>query len=194
MNLHIDWRKKWPNLLFITLFIIWISSLFIAPALLSPNTIQGLDGHSTFIDYANTWNNLSAYPHAVYLLGDVLCHQKDGRCFEINENQMPVCSRCLSVYVGFLFALIFTLFIPNTLSKNEYFLRTLPKNLREKAKRKIGLEFLPLILIGLFLLPLAIDGGMQLFTSYESNHMLRILTGLPAGWMAGVLLGAIVNT
>jgi len=35
---------------------------------------------------------------------------------------------------------------------------------------------------------------MQLFTSYESNHMLRILTGLPAGWMAGVLLGDIVNT
>jgi uncharacterized membrane protein len=194
MKFHIFLHNKWPNLIFITLFSLWFISLFIAPSVIPPNTIQDLDGHSTIINHNDKWENLSIYPRIIYTIGDFLCHQKDNRCFEINNNQMPVCVRCFAVYLGFIIALFFTLSISNSLSKNDYLLKVIPYNLREKLEKKFGIKYLPLILIGVFLIPVAIDGGLQLFTSYESVNILRILSGFPAGFIGGVILGAIINT
>ena len=194
MILHIKWRNKWPNLVFITILFLWIISLFLVPVILSESTVRNLHGHSTFIDNLDELDNLPFYPKAVYLTGDFLCHQKDSRCFIINGNQMPICVRCLSIYIGFLSSLILTLLISNDLSKNEYFLRILTYKIRKKLISRIGIQFLPILIIVVFLLPIAIDGGLQLLTSYESNSILRIITGFPAGWMGGFLLGAVVNT
>ena len=186
--------EKKINLVLLAIFIIWSSSLFITPKLLPPGTVVGLDGHSTIIEYMDKWEKMPWYPRAVYLLGDFLCHQRKDRSFILNDNQMPVCARCTAIYIGFALAFFYTLFIPNKISHKEYLLYTLPEDWRKKTKKSFNLELLTMIIIGLFLLPVAVDGGIQLITAYESNNILRIITGLPVGWLGGILLGALVNT
>jgi uncharacterized membrane protein len=44
----------------------------------------------------------------------------------------------------------------------------------------------PLVLAGL--VPIGIDGGLQLVTDYESNNILRLATGLLAGAALALLL------
>jgi uncharacterized membrane protein len=48
------------------------------------------------------------------------------------------------------------------------------------------------IIIALALLPVAIDGYTQLLTSYESTNLKRVLTGISAGWIGGIIFGAMV--
>jgi uncharacterized membrane protein len=42
------------------------------------------------------------------------------------------------------------------------------------------------VLVGL--IPIGIDGGLQAVTSYESNHFLRMVTGLLAGFVLSLML------
>jgi len=42
----------------------------------------------------------------------------------------------------------------------------------------------------LFLVPVALDGGIQALTDYESNHLKRVVTGVPMGFAVGLLLSA----
>lgn len=37
---------------------------------------------------------------AVYALGSLICHQRPERSFHIDAFQLPVCARCLGIYVG----------------------------------------------------------------------------------------------
>jgi uncharacterized membrane protein len=37
---------------------------------------------------------------AVYLLGSFICHQRPERSFHLAGVQLPVCARCLGIYVG----------------------------------------------------------------------------------------------
>ncbi len=187
-------NEKKLNLFFIVLFTIWMVSLFLAPIVTSPGIVVNLNGHSTLIDYSEKWDDLPIYVKTIYLIGDILCHQKFDRSILINGNQMPVCSRCMAVYLGFLLGLIFTLYVPNNMEHKKYITFILPKKFRKKTIEKLGLEFLPVIIISLFLIPVAIDGTLQLLTSYESSHFLRIITGIPAGWIGGIVLGSLVNT
>jgi len=51
------------------------------------------------------------------------------------------------------------------------------------------------IIVVVGLLPVAIDGFTQLFsdvTHYESTNVLRILTGIPGGFVGGLLVGAML--
>lgn len=194
MIFKISINEKWPNLLFIILLLIWIISLFIAPLMVSKNTIGELNGCSNLINYGYIWADLPLYPRIIYTIGDFACHQINTRSFYINGNQMPVCVRCVAIYFGFLCALVYTLFIPNNQNHRRYFFHTLPNRWRNSAINIFGEKFLPFILIFLFLLPVALDGGIQLFTDYESSNITRILTGIPAGWLGGILLGALINT
>jgi len=194
MNLTYLLFEKRSNLFILIVLTFWILSLFLAPLALQRNTIQDLNGSSTFVNHQTLWDELPSYPGIIYLVGDVLCHQKSHRSFLINDNQMPVCVRCFSVYLGFFIAIVFTLLISNDQRPNDYILFLFPSKIGEILKQKIDLEFLPLIVIGCFLAPVTIDGGFQLFTGYESTHFLRMLTGFPAGLIGGILLGALVNT
>jgi uncharacterized membrane protein len=39
---------------------------------------------------------------------------------------------------------------------------------------------------------MALDGGLQLITDYESTNALRFLTGGLAGWFGGFVLAALI--
>lgn len=91
----------------------------------------------------------------------LLCHGREERCFSIKGYQLPICARCTGIYVGFISALLFEIYIG------------LP-----------SIQALPILIIAG--IPSAIDGVTQLLTERESNNLIRVITGLSGGF--GLLL------
>ena len=82
-----------------------------------------------------------------------MCHQKPERSFKFRGKQFPICARCTGILIG-LFLGIFVAIMFGTLRW---------------------------WVILLFPLPGAIDGIIQQKTPYESNNILRLLTGVLMG-------------
>lgn len=90
------------------------------------------------------------------------CHRRTDRSFYIKGEQMPICARCTGELVGMIVALL-TCFL-----------------------------YRPSILVTLILMiPMVVDGFTQLLTSYESNNIKRVITGLLFGY-AIVMLFVII--
>jgi uncharacterized membrane protein len=82
--------------------------------------------------------------------------------------KMPVCARDFGIYLGSLLGMaVFLLF-----------------------RGRIGPMGLPVYII--FLVPLLVDGFVQLLTGYESTNATRLATGLIAGGASGVALLSII--
>lgn len=82
------------------------------------------------------------------------CHQLPERSFFIKGYQFPICARCTGILIGYIVALIVNPFIVMPL-------------------------WIPALMV-----PMAIDGTVQLLTRYESNQFLRVTTGLLFGYAA----------
>jgi uncharacterized membrane protein len=95
----------------------------------------------------------------LYFIFRPTCHQLPERSLFVFGCVMPVCARCFAIYVGFLAStLIYPLFYP-------------VDNMRMQDKR----------LLIAALIPIAVDGGLQLVSSYESTNLLRLITGFICG-------------
>ncbi len=82
------------------------------------------------------------------------CHQIAERSFFIKGYQFPVCARCTGIIIGEVAFIIFTL-----------------------------LSFrINIIFSLLFMIPLIIDGTLQLKTSYVSNNIKRLFSGMFFGF------------
>lgn len=82
------------------------------------------------------------------------CHQIAERSFFINGYQFPVCARCTGIIIGEVAFIIFAL-----------------------------LSFRVNIIFSLlFMIPLIIDGTFQLKTSYVSNNIKRLISGMLFGF------------
>lgn len=143
----------------------WFLLVFAAPLMVPANTLQDLSGVVGGHENEDQFSDLSPIPHAVYWLGDAECHQIANRSYFLNGNQMPFCSRDVGLFAGFPIGFGFLLFV-----------RLIVNPL--------------LVLIGLA--PMAVDGGLQLLTSYESNNPLRLATGIVAGVTFAVLIAQFV--
>lgn len=88
----------------------------------------------------------------LYLVFSPICHQLPERSFFLFGHQLPVCARCTGIYFGAFLGSFFA---------------------RKESPH-------PLFLVAA-LIPLALDGGTQLLFR-ESNNMLRLGTGLIAGF------------
>jgi len=137
-------------------------SLFLAPLLAPPNSIPDLSGSPYVLDHPSTWS--------MYTLGDVFCHQVRDRCYIINGNQMPFCTRCTGIILGlFLGTFIAALFVP-------------------------GIKDPPSIWLTLgCILPLVVDGTGQWLGYWVSINPLRLITGLAFGGIGGVYIILLVN-
>lgn len=82
-----------------------------------------------------------------------MCHRRPDRSFFINGKQMPLCARCTGILVGY-FVGIFVACV----------------------MRCRGYGYFTLLL-----LPMIVDGTVQQFTAYESNNILRLITGILGG-------------
>lgn len=92
----------------------------------------------------------------------LLCHGIEARCLELFGVPMPICARCVAIYVGLLAGLAAFVVFPF---------------IREKVLRPVAF---------LAVMPLAIDGLTQLAGWRESTNLLRISTGLIAGLAFGM--------
>lgn len=109
-------------------------------------------------------------------LGFAVCHQSPTHSFHFHDQSMPLCARCTGLYLGALIAILMQL-----RRRNER-LNAFPK------------PFF-MILFGLFLAALAVDGFNSLFADkfglnlYQTQNWTRLLTGLGVGWAMGALVG-----
>lgn len=87
------------------------------------------------------------------------CHCRDDRSFHYHGKKFPICARCTGELAGILICIPCSFFF-------------LP----------------PLPLTVLAMLPMVVDGFLQLKTSYESTNPRRFVTGLLFGYALFALL------
>lgn len=144
---------------------IWSLGLIIAPLTLPPNSVKDLTGTVGTIENQDITKNMNPYAKHYYEAGDFNCHTIKERSFFINGNQMPFCARDVAIFFGIALGLGIALF------------KTFPL----KWWWLVG-----------GLIPIGVDGGLQLVTSYESNNLFRLLTGGLAGLVTALALGFVV--
>jgi uncharacterized membrane protein len=156
-------------LVFFIIFLIWILLQFIAPLALPNSSVGNLSGCVYICDNEESIDSMPSPWKHVYSVGDSMCHEKAERSLFINNNQMPFCSRCTAIWLGLAIGLGVMVFY------------------------KIGLDdkFIFLIIIGL--VPIGIDGLGQLAGFWESNNIIRIITGLNVGIVCGIAISIIID-
>lgn len=94
------------------------------------------------------------------------CHCKSTRSFHFKNKKFPICARCTGELLGILLScFIFNFYNPS-------------------------------IIFNIFImLPMLIDGFLQLKTKYESNNIKRLITGLLFGYgLCNLFIKSIVFT
>lgn len=180
----------WSHALFglFILSLVWTASLFLAPLTIPPGSAVNLDGAANVVDNGAVYDGFWLYPRLVYYIGDAQCHQIATRTLWVNGNEMPIDARMTSMYVFFSFGLVSAALARPSTSIGVTIVNAMPARVRRWASR-VGSERFPILLLTLGLLPVAVDGFTQLLTSYESTNAVRILTGVPSGWVGGLLIG-----
>lgn len=91
-------------------------------------------------------------------MGAAVCHQMEGRSLSWGTGTLPLCARCTGIYLGAFLAFCF------------FFLRK-----RMQGSRPFSWGQMGLLLCAV--LPLAVDGVGSYLGFWQSNGLLRILTG-----------------
>ena len=185
---------------------------FLVPMAMPEGSVPQLSGRANAIDYAtfDSWGNTNVGEHAdmghdqsehggffawselnpifafTYAFGDLNCHQKHERSWEINGNQMPVCARDIGIFLGFaLGAALFGWRGLNRWTIRDTFLSVFPDDFLQTTYANDNRTRDMAILLTLGIVPMAIDGFTQLLTDYESVNPLRLVTGMAAGMVIG---------
>ncbi len=145
---------------------IWLALIVIAPFTIPYHTVDNLSGKVSQIDNWKEIEKMNPVAASIYLLGDTLCTEISDHSFYLNGNQMPFCARCTSIFAGLVLGLLIAVMFDPKVNR---------------------------LLIGLALLPIAIDGGFQAMTSYQSTNLLRVATGLLAGVAISLYFSYIAN-
>jgi uncharacterized membrane protein len=200
----------------------FLFSFFLAPLTLEAGTIPAMSARANAFDYASNdgwgssgneptplhdhedgvqhvhetfvWTELNPYAAFIYAFGDLNCHQKHERSWEVNNNQLPVCTRDVGIFFG-LFAggAVFTRRGWNRWTVKDTCLSLFPDRWLDPVYAKNRRTMLWLVCGLILCLPLIGDGFLQLLTSYESNNVKRVLTGIPFGLGLGILLSAMFS-
>ena len=191
---------------------LYLVLLFIIPILLVSNTVPELSGRANRIDYATldgwgswgnqnnglnedigqnqeefgyfSWTALNPVAAFVYSFGDLNCHQKSERSWELNGNQLAVCVRDVGLFMGlFIGALFWRSRGLNRWTVRDSFLSVFKdeqvSSLYVKDRRMIAMA----LFISIGALPIGFDGFYQLLTDYESTNPIRLVTGTLAGFV-----------
>ncbi len=194
------WTKmRWSKALLVMLGLnaFWVAALFAAPLTIAPGTFAFKTGGANVVDH---WDLYAApqfnwFAKVIYTVGDAQCHQMDTRSLWINGNQLPIDSRMTSMYIFGAFGLFWAMMTAPAASASQGIANGFPGRIRGWAE-KVGVEKFALLIVFLGLLPVGVDGFTQLFaavTHYESTNPIRILTGVPSGLVAGLLLGMMMK-
>jgi uncharacterized membrane protein len=146
---------------------VWVIIMIITPGLESPGVIMfdndGLVGIDEHYSEIETYEN--PFVRVVYHSGDQMCHQKSTRSLIVFDNQMSYCARCFGIFLGLALGAGIVTFV--WMDIKWWFL-----------------------VVGI--VPIGLDGGLQLITSYESTNVLRILTGTLLGVVTMIVVGLVI--
>ena len=174
--------------------LLWTLSFFIAPFSIAPKTFAYAIGTANQMNHWDIWRNLWFYPQAVYAFGDIQCHQLWYRSLWLNGNQMPMCARMTSMYIFANLGLVAAAIADPSTSAGRVMVNAMPRWVQARLAR-FNPDRAGALIVVVGLLPIAIDGFYQLasdITHYESTNVMRILTGAPAGFVGGLLVGAML--
>ena len=157
---------KW-NKIFLSITCLWALMILGGPLMLESGETGDLSGSVGLYDNKEVIEGMNPISKIVYYLGDVNCHQLSHRSYEYNNNQMPFCARDVGIFAGLALGFIGSL------------------------GRRVELT-LPIVI--LCLLPIGLDGTIQLVTDYESTNPKRVITGLIAGIATGIALKIIADS
>jgi uncharacterized membrane protein len=155
------------NFIIYLILVSWVIIIFITPAFIPSGSILFDDKGIVGIDehFAEIETIEDPFIEVVYHSGDQMCHQKGARSFIVFDNQMSYCARCFGIFLGLALGAAIATFV------------------------WIDLKWWLLVL---GIIPIGLDGGLQLITSYESNNVLRIFTGSLLGVVTMLAVGLVV--
>jgi uncharacterized membrane protein len=104
-----------------------------------------------------------------YQIGALVCHQRPERSFHLAGVQLPVCARCLGLYVSGAAGLLVSWMWKSRIMR--------------QAR---------LILV-LAALPIALTVALEWFGAMATTNSQRFLTGLPLGVVAGLVLAELLR-
>jgi len=192
---RLTWSKALLALLVVNLA--WTASLFICPFTVPTHSVHDLLGGANVIDHGDLWTTFPIYPRVIYTIGDAQCHQLYYRSFSLNGNQMPIDERMTSMYVFANLGVLAAMFAKPSTKTGEVMVNAMPSSIRRRLAR-IPSEQAGAVIVFLGLLPMAVDGFTQLFSgpyyTYESTWPARVVTGGIAGYVGGLLVGAMLVT
>jgi len=102
---------------------------------------------------------------AVYQAGSLVCHQRPERSFHLAGMQLPVCARCFGLYLSGAVGL----------------------TLASRRRRALSTRAVRLFLT-LAALPIAATAALEWLGAMQTSNIQRLLTGLPLGFAAGVVI------
>lgn len=164
-------RTVWVLLLLATLAV--VLPQVVVPLLLPPGTVH--------VPMAASPGAPATWPYA---FGALVCHQFSDRSFAIADNQLPVCERCLAIELGM--AAVFA--AAAIVAPRGGFVAALAVFLPGRLRSRAGVLAIGIVLM----LPMVLDGGLQLVITYVSATPQRLLTGFLYGiGQAGIVIGLV---
>ena len=145
----------------------WLSLLLFSPYMIDNGSTGDLSGVVGKYDNRDVIEEMNFLAKFIYYVGDLNCHQLSHRSYSYNDNQMSFCARDTGIFLGLVLGFMYA------------------------SRKKIVLT-LPLVIAAL--LPIGLDGTIQLLTDYESTNPKRLITGLIAGVATGIAIKIIADS
>jgi len=163
-----EWNHmgKWNKTSFVLLWG-WLSLLLFSPYMIDNGSTGDLSGVVGKYDNRDVIEEMNFLAKFIYYVGDLNCHQLSHRSYSYNDNQMSFCARDTGIFLGLVLGFMYA------------------------SRKKIVLT-LPLVIAAL--LPIGLDGTIQLLTDYESTNPKRLITGLIAGVATGIAIKIIADS
>ena len=157
---------RWNKTSFVLLWG-WLSLLLFSPYMIYNGSTGDLSGVVGKYDNRDVIEEMNFLAKFIYYVGDLNCHQLSHRSYSYNDNQMSFCARDTGIFLGLVLGFMYA------------------------SRKKIVLT-LPLVIAAL--LPIGLDGTIQLLTDYESTNPKRLITGLIAGVATGIAIKIIADS
>ena len=157
---------RWNKTSFVLLWG-WLSLLLFSPYMIDNGSTGDLSGVVGKYDNRDVIEEMNFLAKFIYYVGDLNCHQLSHRSYSYNDNQMSFCARDTGIFLGLVMGFMY-------------------------ASRKKIMLTLPLVIAAL--LPIGLDGTIQLLTDYESTNPKRLITGLIAGVATGIAIKIIADS
>jgi len=156
-------------------------------------TVEGKYNHS-YTTLFVSWKEMMAEGHVyegfVYIFGDLNCHQKHSRSYEVHGNQMPICTRDVGIFLGGTVGFFILFFVTPRTDFYQTFFSALPSKFQERLFSRVSRKQLFFLILVTSVVPTGFDGVYQMVSDYESTNFTRIVTGFIFGIPTALAFGA----